>query len=70
MVFSIVDFIEEHYELVNPDIDLSFVLINNELSIYWKETYLHRAYRQGIVAIRRDTVVAVCDGFGGFDSTH
>lgn len=70
LVFSITEFIEENYKLINPDIDLSFVIVKNELSIYWKETFLHRTYRQGIVRIQKNSIVAMCDGVGGVESSH
>jgi hypothetical protein len=41
--------------LVQPgedlDIDLKFALVNGRLTLYWRETYQHRFYRQGLVSL-------------------
>lgn len=48
-----------------PDIDLTLVLVDGELAVYWRETFQHRMYRQGIYAINDLRLEALCDGVGG-----
>lgn len=50
------------------DLDLKFVLLEGELSLYWRETFRHRLYRQGIFRILRDGLAARCSGVGGIES--
>jgi hypothetical protein len=48
-----------------PDIELTFVYVEDELALHWRETYRHRQYRQGLMHIDVDGVRKWCDGIGG-----
>jgi hypothetical protein len=58
------------------DIDLKFALVNGRLMLYWRETYRHRFYRQGLLALEgralfgdeRRGIVPICEGRGGSSS--
>jgi hypothetical protein len=47
------------------DVELRLALLNAELVVYWKETYQHRVYRQGLFQIVGETAVSLCTGHGG-----
>lgn len=51
------------------DIQLSFARINDELAIFWRETFQNRSYRQGIMT-SGDALVSLCEGRGGMDYSH
>src|SRR5688572_1852979 len=53
-----------------PDLDLSLVIVNGDLGLYWRETYRHRSYRQGLFKIVGSQLVSLCEGTGGIDSSH
>lgn len=58
------------------DIELKLALVNNQLALYWRETYQNRFYRQGLLAIegRRffnseaGGLRPLCEGRGGSHS--
>lgn len=53
------------------DISLNFIILDGKISVYWKETYLNRRYRQGVVNLSRDGDVSIiCEGVGGVDRSH
>lgn len=52
------------------DILLKFAVMKGKLLIYWKETYRHRSYRQGLIEIKEDELEAICEGTGGLDRSH
>lgn len=49
-----------------PDIDveLSFVLLDGEIVVRWKETFVHRAYRQGLFRVQGSGIEEICTGTG------
>lgn len=57
----------------NLDIELKFALVNNRLVLYWRETYQHRFYRQGLLTIEGrplfggddQVMTPLCAGRGG-----
>jgi hypothetical protein len=51
----------------NIDIRLQFAFVEGRLSLYWRETYEHHSYRQGVFTIVGDDLVRLCEGEGGFD---
>lgn len=54
------------------DIELDFVLLgkDNRIGIFWKETFLHQSYRQGIFKLDNEKLLWFCEGRGGIDSSH
>lgn len=53
------------------DIDLSLVL-NSDLSevmVYWRETYKHRRFRQGLIRVAGMKAIPFCEGEGGVNSS-
>jgi hypothetical protein len=57
-------------KLKNVDIDLSFIWIQNELGVYWRETYQQRPYLQGVFRIAGKSLVSLCQGSGGFETNE
>ena len=59
--------------LISPDEDLDilarFAVYNGNLVIYWRETYLNRSYRQGVLLLGERPQV-LCEGRGGADTSH
>ena len=59
--------------LADPNADLDIIirlaLYDGNAAIYWKETYQHRSYRQGIILLG-DRPQVFCEGRGGADSSH
>lgn len=51
------------------DVIASFVKVGDVVSIYWRETYLHRSYRQGVLGIGADGLYALCQGAAGADAS-
>ncbi len=57
------------------DIRLEFASLNGQVFVYWKETYLHRIYRQGLFRIDAtadwpDRLTPYCEGEGGEWISH
>jgi len=57
------------------DIQLQFALLDGELFVHWRETYLHRIYRQGLFRVEPqddwpDRLVPFCEGRGGEEISH
>jgi hypothetical protein len=48
-----------------PDIELKFVYVEGVLALYWRETYQHRQYRQGLFHIEGADLSPWCEGTGG-----
>lgn len=60
--------------LVSPDADidimLKFGLLDGDPVIFWRETFQHRRFRQGLFRMDGDNLTPVCTGTGGVDSSH
>lgn len=56
-------------EAVEPerDIDIQtvFGFFDNELVVYWRETYQNRRYRQGLFKLQEGALPELCEGTGG-----
>lgn len=52
------------------DIQLRLILLDGNLGVYWRETYQHRRYRQGIFRIHGERLTSLCEGLGGANSSH
>lgn len=57
------------------DIQLQFALLDGELFVHWRETYLHRMYRQGLFRLEPqadwpDRLVPYCEGRAGVEFSH
>jgi len=55
---------------VDADVDLKLGLYENNLVLYWRETYKHRMYRQGLFRIKGQELIVMCEGYGGEDISH
>ncbi len=51
------------------DVELKLALVEDQLAVYWRETYQHRIYRQGLLRIVGDGLVRRCEGRGGLSSS-
>jgi hypothetical protein len=49
----------------DADVDLKLGLLDGKLVLYWRETYLHRIYRQGLFSINDQDLAPLCEGRGG-----
>jgi hypothetical protein len=47
------------------DIDLSLAILDGELVVYWRETFKHRRYRQGVMRVSERPISSLCEGSGG-----
>jgi hypothetical protein len=47
------------------DVELKLAYLDGRLVVFWKETYRHRIYRQGLFHIVGERVKALCTGRGG-----
>lgn len=54
----------------DADISLKLALLNGKSFVYWRETYQHRLYRQGLFEIIDHKLVLFCEGYGGTASSH
>ncbi len=61
----------------DPDIFLILGLLDGRPVVYWRETYQHRSFRQGLFAVSPDlttthkrVLTPICEGRGGIDSSH
>ena len=57
----------DHFLSPDADIDILLkpALYRGDLFIYWRETYQHRRYRQGLVRVSRSGLTRICEGEGG-----
>ncbi|HKE94961.1 MAG TPA: hypothetical protein VKB34_11685 [Povalibacter sp.] len=53
-----------------PDIDLTLGLLDRAVVVYWRETYKHRTYKQGLFKVVDGELTLPCEGFGGVDVSH
>ncbi|MCE3252336.1 MAG: hypothetical protein K0Q67_1346 [Cellvibrio sp.] len=54
----------------DPDINLTLILLDGEYGVYWRETFQHKKYRQGIYKYEGNSLVSVCAGEAGIESSH
>jgi hypothetical protein len=52
------------------DLTLRLVTLEGDLLIYWRETFLHQRFRQGLMRLTTLGLQQVCQGMGGFDVAH
>lgn len=51
------------------DVELRLALAEGQLAIFWRETFQHRIYRQGLLKIVGGELVRWCEGRGGVTSS-
>jgi hypothetical protein len=54
----------------NADVRLRLGVLDSVLVLYWRETYQHRMYRQGLFRIAGREIVPLCEGEGGITWSH
>lgn len=47
------------------DIRIQFAILDGKLMLYWRETFLHQTYRQGLFEISGENIIRFCEGRGG-----
>jgi hypothetical protein len=52
-------------ESAPPDIELTLVVLGETIGVFWRETYQHQQYHQGIFQIEQDRISQLCSGIGG-----
>jgi hypothetical protein len=52
------------------DVELKLGYMSGQLVLYWKETYQHRIYRQGLFGFFDDRVRSICSGRGGVNTSN
>jgi hypothetical protein len=62
--------LELERELGPMDLIVKLALFQGRLMVFWKESYLHRSYRQGLLTVEAPDLrlVPFCIGSGGSDS--
>lgn len=50
------------------DIELKLGILEGNLVVYWRETFQHKSYRQGLFTVAPPNLMPLCEGRGGFDS--
>jgi len=50
------------------DVELKLVILENALMVYWRETFQHKVYQQGLIKVSGDRLIFYCRGHGGFTS--
>lgn len=53
-----------------PDLELTLGLLGQRLVLYWRETFQHRMYRQGLFSIEGHELKPLCEGRGGVYISH
>lgn len=64
---NIGDEIDPHEDL---DVELKLGYFEGGLVVYWKETFQHRIYRQGLFSIEGERISILCVGNAGVTTTH
>ena len=54
----------------DADVDLKLALFDGQPLVYWRETYQHRVYRQGLFRIVGHELEPLCEGHGGIGYSH
>ncbi len=54
-------------EGASADVELKLGLYEQQIVLYWRETYRHRIYRQGLFRFEGQALVPMCEGEGGED---
>lgn len=76
LVGDIGDIVGQHGE--RADIFLKFGSLDSRPVLYWRETYQHRIFRQGLFAIDASSangnwnhvLTPLCEGKGGIETSH
>jgi hypothetical protein len=59
--------VDPHADL---DVELKLAYFEGQLVIYWKETFQHKIYRQGLFKVEADHLSLICTGRGGITSVE
>ena len=62
---NIADIVDPHSDL---DIELKLGYFDGHLVIFWKETFQHRVYQQGMFRVEGHFLTRLCNGRGGVTS--
>ena len=62
--------VSERGPVGDPDVELKLVLLDGQLAVYWRETYQHRMYRQGLFRVKGAYLARWCEGEGGIYTSH
>jgi hypothetical protein len=47
------------------DLSLNFATVAGQVGLYWRETHLHRQYRQGLLLFSNSEFTPLCEGIAG-----
>ena len=63
--------IEDFVLGASGDVDVvgRFVEVGGQIMIFWRETYLHRSYRLGLIGVSAHGLYSVCQGGAGADAS-
>lgn len=56
--------------VVDIDVQGQFVIIDGAPGLFWRETFQHRMYRQGLFLIQDEMLSSYCVGLGGVGTTR
>jgi hypothetical protein len=49
------------------DVEVRLAFVDDQLAVFWRETFQHRRYRQGLLRVVDDGLQHWCEGVGGLD---
>ena len=68
--FSVQDVGEEISPGAALDVVLNFALLDGKAVVYWRESYVHRTGRFGLLSVDGSRLSQICHGSGGVDASH
>lgn len=52
------------------DINPTFIFLDGEIALHWRETFQHQRYKQGIFKLKGGDLVWLCDGVSGVNKSY
>ena len=65
ITLSVRDAVLEHNQLEKIAIQLTFIVLNNDVAIYWRDLSVNEKYKQGVFTIDGKKLDWYCQGVGG-----
>lgn len=63
--------ISRHYGISDSlDISPTFIFLDGEIAVHWRQTFQHQRYKQGVFKLKRGNIVWECDGVSGVNKSY